>query len=129
MERAQVSASPLKAETTTEIKRVVTTEIKRVVTTQTPQLFTTDYELQDHAAQLDMYLWTAIIGILIGIGLVLLVSWVLRLKLGYILGMIYFLMICQTGQLSQHYIFQQYYKNTGPVELPYIKEVDWAKIN
>ena len=48
MEQAQVSASPLKAETTTEIKRVVTT--------QTPQLFTKDYGLQDHATQSDMYL-------------------------------------------------------------------------
>ena len=85
MERAQASASLLRAETTPEIKRVVTT--------QTPQLFTKDYGLQDHATQSDMYLWIIVIGILIGIGLVLLVSWVLRTKLGYILGMLYFLMI------------------------------------
>ena len=97
-----MSASLLRAETTTEIKWVIKN--------QSPQLFTKDYRSQDHVTQSDMYLWIIIIGILIGIGLVLLVSWVLRTKLGYILGMLYFLMIQQTGRLSQQmpsYIYQR----------------------
>ena len=93
-----------------------------------PQLVTKGSGTQDNMTQSDIYLWIVIIGILIGIGLVLLGSWVLRTKLSQMLGILLHLITRLAGSQPQQersrHIYQYYYKNTAPLILPYIPEVE-----